>query len=114
VHCVAFSSVVNGRAPPSTTCGHQPTTIARFRLPQSFHSVNALTSVLIVVLPSSAAATSCHPGAMNKGVLLLTKVALLRMHGAVGSAIEASLLSSDERNRTSSAPASKPHLTELI
>ncbi|KAL4345920.1 hypothetical protein AHAS_Ahas11G0326600 [Arachis hypogaea] len=83
-------------------------------MPQSFHPVNVLTGALIAVSPSSAATTSCYPSARNKGVLLLTKSVPLLLHVVVGSAIEASLLSFDEYNKASPAPASKSRLTELI
>ncbi|KAL1371892.1 hypothetical protein AAHE18_01G164600 [Arachis hypogaea] len=98
-------------APPSTTCGQQPASKARSRTPQRFHPVNVVTGPLIKVSPISTTATSCHPGAKNKGVLLLTKSALLLLHVAVGSAIKASLFCSDEHSRTSTAPASKSCLT---
>ncbi|KAL1354839.1 hypothetical protein AAHE18_05G071600 [Arachis hypogaea] len=50
---------------------------------------------------------SFHPGTRNKVFLLLTQGGLLLLlHVGVGSAVEASLLCSAERSKTSPSPTS--------
>ncbi|KAL4274748.1 hypothetical protein AHAS_Ahas20G0038200 [Arachis hypogaea] len=82
-------------------------------MPQRLHPINVLPGALIRGSLISAAVTSCHPRARNQGVLILTKSVPLLLYVVVGSAIEGSLLCSDERSRMSPAPDSKPRLTDL-
>ncbi|KAL4397559.1 uncharacterized protein DS421_1g20690 [Arachis hypogaea] len=74
----------------STTCEQYPTSVARFRTPQSFLLINVVTAALLGVNTIYASALPCHPIARNKEVLFHIKSVLL-LHVSDGGALEASL-----------------------
>ncbi|XLR28382.1 hypothetical protein S83_056282 [Arachis hypogaea] len=99
--------------PRTTSCEQLQFSIASYGTLQSFSPVGLVIGASVGITPISAAATSCHPVARKKAVLLVDKSAPLLLHVGVG-AIEASIPCYYKRDRTSPTPASKHPLRELI